>query len=376
MAAMPPLEAPVETPNETAVEPSAAPLPPIADGAVFTRRLRTATYCLVLVVLSIHLLKELRDILQPLFIAVFVSFLMDPLHRWLMRRGLHSILAYVAIMVLVLLGVSAFAWMVYANFSEMADTEKLLKYEGRLDTMIRDVAARLPFETSLPEEKFLRQIQLSPERLSAAIDAGLSQLRNSTAWVTLTLLYTLFFLAERVSIAHRIALAFGEQHGSRIMSIIESISQAISQYIVVKTLVSALAGFLSYAVLTVFDVELAATWGILIFLLNYIPYLGSLIAVALPILLSFLQFEEPWKPIVIATFLIAIQQGIGSWIEPRMAGQRLDVSPLLIVLSLAFWFFVWGIVGAILAVPLLVMVRIVLDNIPETKPIATLISNR
>jgi AI-2 transport protein TqsA len=172
-------------------------------------------------------------------------------------------------------------------------------------------------------------------------------------------------------------LAFGDVQGDRIMGIVESINQAISQYIAVKTLVSALAGLLTYAVLAYFKVELAASWGLLVFLLNYIPYVGSLIACALPILLSFLQFsDELWKPIVIAVSLIGIQQGIGNWIEPRMAGQRLDVSPLLIVLSLTFWWTVWGIFGAILAVPLLVIVRIILDNIPETKPIATLISNR
>jgi predicted PurR-regulated permease PerM len=172
-------------------------------------------------------------------------------------------------------------------------------------------------------------------------------------------------------------LAFGNVQGDRIMGIVESINQAISQYIAVKTLVSALAGLLSYAVLALMGVELAASWALLIFLFNYIPYVGSMIACALPIGLSFLQFDdELWKPILITVLLIGIQQGIGSWIEPRMAGQRLHVSPLLIVLSLTFWWTVWGIFGAILAVPLLVILRIVLDNIPETKPIATLMSNR
>ena len=79
---------------------------------------------------------------------------------------------------------------------------------------------------------------------------------------------------------------------------------------------------------------------------------------------------------MITISLIAIQQGIGTLVEPRLAGHRLDVSPLLIVLSLAFWGAIWGPVGMILAVPLLVSVKIVLENIPETKPIATLISNQ
>src|SRR4029079_6579491 len=107
--------------------------------------------------------------------------------------------------------------------------------------------------------------------------------------------------------------------------VVESMSQAIGQYVAVKTLVSALAGILSWLVLSIFDGELATTGGILIFLLNFIAYLGSLIACTLPIVLSFLQFDEPWKPIVIACLLVGIQQGIGAWIEPRIAGQRLDV---------------------------------------------------
>src|SRR5207247_622886 len=108
----------------------------------------------------------------------------------------------------------------------------------------------------------------------------------------------------------RLRLAFGNEQGERLLAIVESINQAIGEYIAVKTLVSALAGFLSYTVLALFDVHFAATWGILIFLFNYIPYLGSLIAVALPIGLSFLQFDEVWKGLVIAGWLIGIQQVI------------------------------------------------------------------
>jgi predicted PurR-regulated permease PerM len=183
-------------------------------------------------------------------------------------------------------------------------------------------------------------------------------------------------IAEKVSFPNRITLAFGSDQEGRIMGVVDSISQAIGRYIAVKTLVSAMAGVLSYAVLALFGLEFAATWGILIFLFNFIPYLGSLIAVSLPVILSFVQFDEVWKGIVIAIALVGIQQIIGFYIEPRLTGRRLDVSPLLVVLSLVFWGVVWGIVGMILAVPLLVVTKIILDSIKETKPIATLISNQ
>jgi AI-2 transport protein TqsA len=370
------------------------------DRPIFIQRLRIATYGLVLVVLAIYLLREFREMLQPLFIAVFLGFLMTPVHRWLIRRGIPSLFAYGIILSLVMLGFFAFGSIMYANVAELArDEPRLRRYEERLDKLVTKLADYLPFDRKVDPDENPEPIDkdkkekkgddkkgggrtelvklISPERLIAPAVVLVRQVQDSFAWAALVFLFVLFLIAEKVTFPHRLELAFGNVQGDRIMAIVESINQAISQYIAVKTLVSALAGILSYAVLAGFGVELAASWALLIFLLNYIPYVGSLIACALPIMISFLQFEDAlWMPIVIAVLLIGIQQGIGSWIEPRMAGQRLDVSPLLIVLSLTFWWTVWGIFGAILAVPLLVIVRIVLDNIPETKPIATLMSNR
>jgi AI-2 transport protein TqsA len=373
-------------PTTPPAQPASSPGPASStDRSVFLQRMRIATYGIVLFVLAIHLLKEFRETLQPFFVAVFLGFLMHPVHRWLIRRGIPSIFAYGIILALVILGFFAFGSVVYANVVELArDDAKLRRYADRLDGIVTNITTYLPFErkNELEEEKRgtgrteLAKL-LSPERLVTTTVVVFRQMQDSLAWAALVFLFVLFLIAEKVTFPHRIALAFGDEQGVRIMLIVESINQAISQYVAVKTLVSALAGLVSYAVLAPFGVELAASWALLIFLLNYIPYVGSLVACTLPIVFSFLQFEdEVWKPIVIAFALIGIQQGIGNWIEPRLAGQRLDVSPLLIVLSLTFWWTVWGIFGAILAVPLLVIVRIILDNIPETKPIATLISNR
>jgi AI-2 transport protein TqsA len=360
---------------EPMLPPEAAP-PPL-DNAVFLRRLRVTTYSVVLFVLTVYLLEKFREILQPLFVALFINFLMDPIHRWLVRNRIPSLVSYAIILVFVVSLFVGVGWLMFENFSAAADSDKLLMYEKKLDTVVRDAVKRVPFIHPLDENKgFLAQISISTDNLVAGTAAMLSRFRDSTTWIFAVLIFLLFLIADKVSIPRRLALAFGERPGAHIMGVVESMSQAIGQYVAVKTLVSALAGILSWLVLSIFDVELATTWGILIFLLNFIPYLGSLIACTLPIVLSFLQFDEPWKPIVIACLLVGIQQGIGAWIEPRIAGQRLDVSPMLIVLSLAFWASIWGIPGAILAVPLLVIVKIILDNIPETRPIATLISNR
>src|SRR5262249_32183827 len=191
------------------------------------------------------------------------------------------------------------------------------------------------------------------------------------------ILYLIFLIAERVSLPGRIARAFGETRSREIMAVVEAINRSVHDYIALKTFVSFLQGFLSFVVLAVFGVEFAVMWGVLIFLFNFIPYLGSLIAVSLPIILSFLQYaeDEPWKPLLIALLLLLTQRVVDNFVEPRLTGQKLGLSPLIVLLALAFWGWLWGVVGMILAVPLTVIGKIILANIRETKPLATLISN-
>ncbi len=122
-----------------------------------------------------------------------------------------------------------------------------------------------------------------------------------------------------------------------------------------------------------FGIDFAILWAVLVFLLNFIPYLGGLVAMAPPILLAFI--DSPWRGLAVVVLLIAIQLFTGQFLEPKMAGRRLNLSPLLILLALAFWGYLWGPVGMILAVPLTVVCKIILDNIPETRPIGTLMSN-
>jgi len=353
-------------------QPTLEPIP-VIEGSLFLRRVRIATYSIILFVLIIHLLEKFRDILQPLAIALFLGFLMHPVHRWLVLRRIPSMLAYGVILVLVALSLTAIGAIIHDNIEQAVPKAPI--YEERLEEKIINFTRHLPEDAHL-QKGFLRQINIGSVQLIAGARASIGPVRDFATLIGLTLLYLLFLIAEKVGVPGRLQLALGEDQGNHVLTVVESITQAISQYIAVKTLVSAMAGVLSYLVLATVGVELAATWGILIFLFNYIPYLGSLIAVALPIVLTFLQFDEVWIGIIVTICLIGIQQGIGTWIEPRMAGQRLDVSPILIVLSLAFWFSIWGIVGAILAVPMLVIVKIILDNIDATKPIATLISNR
>jgi AI-2 transport protein TqsA len=364
---------PPELGSAPRAEPGLAEL--IPEGPSFLRRLQVVTLSLLLLVLTVFLLERFRAILQPLFIGVFIAYVTLPIHTWLVERRVPSLAAYALILVLLLLMLVGVGTLAFVNGREVST--RLPAYEQRLETIVRDAIANLPIE--LPHEgRLLRDLPLSQyvsaQQLMTALGTAAGTFFDFFVWLAVTFLYLIFLILEKETFPQRIRRAFGEEQGERIFGIVASMNLAIAHYISVKTLVSLLAGLTSLVVMLVFDVDFAFTFALLIFLFNFIPYLGSMVATGLPILLSFVQLGL-WQFVAVTVLLIAVQLIVGVIFEPRIAGQRLSVSPLLILLSLAFWGVLWGIVGMILAVPMLVIIKIILDNIKETRPLATLISN-
>jgi AI-2 transport protein TqsA len=157
-------------------------------------------------------------------------------------------------------------------------------------------------------------------------------------------------------------------------NIFKNVNKDVRKYIVIKSGASLATAALSYLVLFVAGVDFAALWGMLIFLLNFIPTVGSIVAVIPPTLLALVQFEGLSTFIIVLSSLIAIQVLIGNILEPRFAGRSLNLSPLVILLSLVFWGKILGIVGMFLCVPITVILNIILANFESTKSIAILLS--
>ena len=352
-------------------QPVGGERPTSLPSSVFLTRLLIGTLSLLLIFMVIRLLQEFSSFLQPLFVAVFIGYMILPIHQWLVGKGIPSLIAYVMILVLILGGLFGLGTVLYHTTKQAIDRwDRDYKYQ--IEDRFRVLEAWLPEEFNLKQE--LHGLFDQSNQAVNAMRAGLGTALNFFTGLAVTFIYLVFLVAEKVSFPRRMTLAFGSQQGAKILEVTAHINQAIAQYISVKTFVSLLTGVLTTIVLALFRLDFYLTWGIFTFLFNYIPYLGSWVALALPIGLALLQLGL-WQAAVIAVLLIAIQQVIGVYIEPRMTGARLGVSPLLILLSLSFWGSVWGITGMILAVPLLVTVKIILDNIRETKPLATLMSN-
>lgn len=350
-------------------------LDPISPESVFLRRLAIVTLSLILVLALIWFLREFKTILQPLFIAIFLSYVLLPAHRWLVLKGVPAMAAYIVLLVFLLVCLVGLGTLLFQNVQHLVD--RLPDYEKRLKVLLGDVLATFGAEEE-ERKQLLNDLALfqpaTTQDTMAQARAYLGDFLNFFSALAITGIYLVFVVVERGHFVRRVTLALTPDNAQRVLQVTSNINHAVSEYLAVKFSVSLLGGVLTMAVLFAFDVDFYFTWGILAFLLNFIPYLGSLVATVLPVLLSLVSLGL-WQAIVIGLLLIAMQQFIGVVLEPRRAGQRLNVSPLLILLALSFWGVVWGIVGMILAVPLLVSIKIVLDHIEATKPIAALMAN-
>lgn len=189
------------------------------------------------------------------------------------------------------------------------------------------------------------------------------------------IIYALFIFLEESSFKKKIEKVFvKKEQYTQFTNTLFKIEQSISDYLRLKTFVSLITGGLSYMVLSLVGIDSPLFWAFLIFLLNYIPTIGSLIATVFPAVFSLIQFGEFTPFIIVLLTVGAVQLVVGNIIEPRIMGKSLNLSPLVTLLALGFWGNIWGITGMILSVPITVIMVIVFAQIPSMRIVAMLLS--
>ncbi len=188
-------------------------------------------------------------------------------------------------------------------------------------------------------------------------------------------IYAIFLLLEEASFTKKLKNIFVDKSNyNNTLSLITKIEDSISNYLYLKTFVSLLTGVLSYIVLSIVGVDSAPFWAFLIFLLNYIPTVGSLIGTLFPAIFCLIQFGEISTFFIVLISVGTIQVIVGNIIEPRIFGKSLNLSPLVTITSLALWGKIWGITGMILSVPITVIMIIIFSQFKSTRTIAIILS--
>lgn len=188
-------------------------------------------------------------------------------------------------------------------------------------------------------------------------------------------LYVLFLLIEESIFSKKLKAIFtDESRYEKVNGIVSKIEDAVTEYIGLKTLVSLITGILSYIVLLILGIDSPVFWAFLIFLLNFIPTIGSLVATIFPAIYMLFQFGELMPFVLVLSLVGAVQVIVGNIIEPRIMGNALNISSLVAILALSFWGWLWGITGMIISIPITVMIVIVFAQFPATRAVAILLS--
>lgn len=203
---------------------------------------------------------------------------------------------------------------------------------------------------------------------------SLTDILSSTFMI---IIYALFIFLEEAHFQPKLKSIFSENNQyTKISGVLEQIEISIAKYLGLKTLVSLITGFLSYLVLMLIGIDSPVFWAFLIFLLNFIPTIGSLIATLFPAMFCLLQFGEFSQGVLVLIFVGTIQVMVGNILEPRLMGNSMNISSLVTIISLSFWGAVWGVTGMILSIPITVIIVIILSQFPATKPVAIMLSEK
>lgn len=320
------------------------------------------------VVIVLAGIKAASVVVVPLFLAIFIAIIMQPMLIWFARRGLPNFLAITAIFVVISVFGFFLSMLIVQSVNEFLAS--FPSYRARsIEQFQWFVAFMGRFNIDINID--VLQSQLDPNRLVSLMVNMLSGLGGMMTNSLLVILIVVFILGEAANMPRKIALAF-DRVDSQLKSL-TSLLHAINKYLAIKTAISLATGILIGATLWLMGIDHFALWGVLAFLLNYIPNIGSILAAVPAVTMAMIQFH-PAMAGAVALVFVAVNLVMGNIVEPRVMGQRLGLSTLVVFLSLIFWGWLLGPVGMLLSVPLTMMVKIGLQENPDTRWLAILLS--
>jgi AI-2 transport protein TqsA len=327
-------------------------------------RVLTAAAAAAIVVAALRLAAPL---LVPIALAAFIAIASLPMLRWLRARHVPAALAVLLIVVADSLLLGLIGWILMISAAQVRDA--LPAYAGRLAEFEASVLRLLQgWGIEMDALPYAELVQ--PERLVDLATAAVRGLTGVVAAAVLVLLYLVFMLGEASALPAKLRAAVGGRADG--LASYAPIVVEVQQYLALKTLISLVTGVLVGLAALAIGLDFALFWGLLAFLLNYIPNIGSIIAAIPAVALAFVQLGIG-PALALASAYLAVNMLIGNLIDPALMGRRLGLSTLVVLLSLAFWGWVWGAAGMLMAVPLTMAAKIALEASPAFSWIAVLL---
>lgn len=319
-----------------------------------------------------------RAILLPIVMAVISVYIMvstvEALARLPVLRHLPHFVLRMLVLAAFVVSFMGLAFVLAGTVREIIAVAPI--YQANLSALLEGIANRFGLEPGT----LLTNIQaatIARIDLQGVVLTTLGGFATVGFTVFLVVIYAGFLLAERASFPQKVSAALADEASAAMaLKVITEINLRIRQYLAVKTLINLILGLISYVILRAIGVDFALFWAIVIALMNYIPYVGSYVGVAFPVILSLGQFASLPTTLVLLALLSSAQLFVGNVLEPRLIGRQLNMSPFVVLVALSVWTALWGVLGAILAVPMTSIIIIVTSSFASTRFVAVFLSER
>ncbi len=318
-----------------------------------------------------YLLSIGQSILVPFVIAVFFWYLINAVAHKITEftKFNYNISKWLSILLIVLL-VSGFVNLTQDNVQSFVS--QLPDYQKNVEQLFSKYVSALGLLESNIAKEAISNVQIG--QLAGGIALALGNIATMTVTI---LLYLVFLFLEQASFKGKVKALFPQKTKyKKIDCLLSDIGDSIEAYIGLKTLASVIMGVIGYIILIILGVDHAIFWALIFGVLNFIPYIGPVVGVVFPVLAALVQFGDFSNAAIIAISFTLIAFIIGNIVEPKLFGHSLNLSPLVLMLSLSVWGSLWGVIGMILSVPLMVGIMIVLSHFDATRPYAVLMSEK
>jgi len=339
---------------------------------------RTIFFLMVFIccIIGAAVLRVTAPVILPFVIAILLTFVIFPIVIALDKIGCPRFVSILLVVFIIVIGLSAFGMVLFTSGVMIAT--QYPQYEERLFLVYYEAARlfQLPFDADLTfVENLWSQLGIRAFVFDFTIAFSNTVFRFMASAV-LVILFVVFILLEASYFKEKLEAAF-ENRSERINKIGRDLMSQVSRYLVAKSLFS-LANGIIYAVgFTIVGLEFAILWGILQFFMNFIPTLGSIATGVAISLFALVQFwPEPGPVIAVIVIILVVNMVLSNLLDPKFVGEHVGISPLVVLISLSFWGYIWGFTGMLLAVPLTVIIKIVCENIPIMEPVSILLGSR
>lgn len=337
--------------------------------------IREFFYFIAAATLVVWILAVGRTVILPIVVAILLAYILagltDALSRIRFFGRIPAVFRYAIALTVVLLALAIVGTVAIENLRSIALDAP--DYQERISKVIASLAASVGID--VPSWESVQQMTLDRMDLAQTSLNILSAVASAGGYIVLVATYVVFLLMERVSITQKVdRVVPNEGEKVAVNALVSRINHQIVTYLFTKTMINAILGVISYVLMLLLGVENAVFWAFVIAIFNYIPYVGSLIGVGIVVLYTLLQ-TTALQPTLLTLICLALAQVyVGNWLEPRVMSRSLNLSPFVVLVALVFWASIWGIIGAIIAVPMTSVLMIVLASFDVTRPIPVLLS--